>query len=135
MLGFQAADAAPIFHDRVIENPETIASAIRIGNPASWKQARAAVDESNGKIDIVTDDEIVSAQSWLAQNEGIFVEPASAAPIAGLLKGAIKFPDGSRIVCTVTGHGLKDPDAVLRSIGKFETVPATIDKVRRALGF
>ena len=135
MLGFQAAGAAPIFHDRVIEKPETIASAIRIGNPASWKQARAAVGESNGKIDIVTDDEILSAQSWLAQNEGIFVEPASAAPIAGLLKGAVKFPDGSRIVCTVTGHGLKDPDAVLRSIGKFEAVPAKIDKVRRALDF
>jgi threonine synthase len=135
MLGFQAAGAAPIFHDRVIENPETIASAIRIGNPASWKQARAAVDESKGKIDIVTDEEILSAQSWLAQNEGIFVEPASAAPIAGLLKGGEKFPDGSRVVCTVTGHGLKDPDAVLRSIGKFEPVPAKIDKVRRALGF
>jgi threonine synthase len=119
----------------VIENPETIASAIRIGNPASWKQARAAVDESKGKIDIVTDYEILEAQSWLAQNEGIFVEPASAAPIAGLLNRAGKFSDGSRIVCTVTGHGLKDPDAVLRSIGKFETVPAKIDKVRRALGF
>ena len=135
MLGFQAAGAAPIFHDRVIENPETIASAIRIGNPASWKQARAAVDESKGKIDIVTDEEILSAQSWLAQNEGVFVEPASAAPIAGLLKSAEKFPDGSRVVCTVTGHGLKDPDAVLRNIGKFEAVPAKIDKVRRALGF
>jgi threonine synthase len=135
MLGFQAAGAAPIFHDRVIENPETIASAIRIGNPASWKQARAAVDESKGKIDIVTDEEILSAQSWLARNEGIFVEPASAAPIAGLLKSAEKFPDGSRVVCTVTGHGLKDPEAVLRSIGKFEPVPAKIDKVRHALGF
>jgi threonine synthase len=135
MFGFQAAGAAPIFHDHVIENPETIASAIRIGNPASWKQARAAVDESRGKIDIVSDKEILSAQSWLARNEGIFVEPASAAPIAGLLKSADKFPDGSRIVCTVTGHGLKDPDVVLRSMGKFEPVPAKIDKVRRALGF
>ena len=135
MFGFQAAGAAPIFHDRVIENPETIASAIRIGNPASWKQARAAVDESKGKIDIVTDEEILSAQSWLAHNEGIFVEPASAAPIAGLLKTPEKFPDGSLVVCTVTGHGLKDPDAVLRKIGKFEAVPAQIDKVRRALGF
>src|SRR5438874_5409454 len=86
MLGFQAAGAAPIFHNRVIENPETIASAIRIGNPASWKQARAALDESRGDINVVTDDEILAAQNWLASNEGIFVEPASAAPIAGLLK-------------------------------------------------
>src|SRR5438477_5108333 len=85
MIGFQAAGAAPIFHDKVISNPETIASAIRIGNPASWKQARVALDESKGDIDVVTDREILAAQSWLAQNEGIFVEPASAASIAGLL--------------------------------------------------
>ena len=135
MIGFQAAGAAPIFHNRVIENPETIASAIRIGNPASWKQARAALDESKGAIDVVTDDEILAAQSWLARNEGIFVEPASAAPIAGLFRWAKKIPDCSRVVCTVTGHGLKDPDAVLRSIGKLEPIPAKIDKVRRALGF
>jgi threonine synthase len=135
MFGFQAAGAAPIFHHRVIENPETIASAIRIGNPASWKQASAALDESKGAIDIVTDDEILAAQSWLASNEGIFVEPASAAPIAGLFQGAKKFGDASRIVCTVTGHGLKDPDAIQRRIGKLETVPARTDKVRRAIGF
>src|SRR5947209_4081733 len=135
MIGFQAAGAAPIVQNKVIENPETIASAIRIGNPASWKQARAALDESKGKIDIVTDEEILEAQSWLASNEGIFVEPASAAPIAGLLKRAQKFPDGSRIVCTVTGHGLKDPDIIQRRIAKLETVPAKIDNVRRAIGF
>jgi len=135
MIGFQAAGAAPIFHNKVIANPETIASAIRIGNPASWKQARAALDESKGDIDVVTDEEILSAQSWLASNEGIFVEPASAAPIAGLLKRAGKIPDGSRIVCTVTGHGLKDPDSIQRRIGKLESVPAKIDNVRRALGF
>jgi threonine synthase len=135
MIGFQAAGAAPIFHNRVIEKPETIASAIRIGNPASWKQARAAIDESNGAIDVVSDEEILAAQSWLASHEGIFVEPASAASIAGLFKSADKIRDQSRIVCTVTGHGLKDPDAVLRNIGKLEPVPATIDKVRRALGF
>ena len=135
MLGFQAAGAAPIFHNKVIENPETIASAIRIGNPASWKQARAALDESKGNIDVVTDEEILAAQSWLASNEGIFVEPASAAPIAGLFKCAEKIPDRSRIVCTVTGHGLKDPDTIQRRIGKLETVPAKIDNVRRALGF
>src|ERR1700736_6533841 len=86
MIGFQAAGAAPIFHNRVIEKPETIASAIRIGNPASWKQARAAIEESRGAIDIVTDEEILKAQIWLARNEGIFVEPASAASVAGLFK-------------------------------------------------
>lgn len=135
MFGFQAAGAAPIVRNRVIENPETIASAIRIGNPASWKQARAALDESHGAIDVVTDEEILSAQSWLAQNEGIFVEPASAAPIAGLLKQPGKIRDGSRVVCTVTGHGLKDPDSIQRNIGKLEPIPAEIDKIRRALAF
>ena len=135
MFGFQAAGAAPIFHNRVIENPETIASAIRIGNPASWKQARTAIDESRGAVDIVTDEEILTAQRWLAQNEGIFVEAASAAPIAGLFKLQKNFPDGSQVVCTVTGHGLKDPDSIQRSIGKLEPVPPQIDKVRRALGF
>src|SRR5437588_6477996 len=83
MIGFQAAGAAPIFHDKIVAKPETIASAIRIGNPASWKQARAALDESKGDIDVVTDEEILAAQGWLASNEGIFVEPASAASIAG----------------------------------------------------
>jgi len=144
MMGFQAAGAAPIFHNRVIENPETIASAIRIGNPASWKQARAALDESKGAIDVVTDEEILTAQSWLAQMEGIFVEPASAASIAGFFKccalqvgvgPVVHVPDGSRVVCTVTGHGLKDPDTILSRIEPLERVPAEVDKVRRALGF
>ena len=135
MLGFQASGAAPIFHNRVVENPETIASAIRIGNPASWKQARAALDESRGKIDIVTDEEILAAQSWLASNEGIFVEPASAAPIAGLFKCGDEIRERSVIVCTVTGHGLKDPDVIQRRMGGLESVPAKIDNVRHALGF
>ncbi len=86
MLGFQAAGSAPIFHGRVVEQPETIASAIRIGNPASWEAAVGAIRDSGGAIDIVTDDEILSAQQWLASREGIFVEPASAASIAGLFK-------------------------------------------------
>src|ERR1700736_4930804 len=142
MIGFQAAGAAPIFYNRAIENPETIASAIRIGNPASWKQARAAIAESKGAIDIVTDAEILDAQSWLARNEGIFVEPASAASIAGFFKccdakeavhSFEKIPEGSRIVCTVTGHGLKDPDA--RKIDNIPPVPANIDNVLRAIGF
>src|SRR5438876_5434896 len=86
MIGFQAAGAAPIFYNRIVEKPETIASAIRIGNPAGWKQACAAIAESRGTIDIVSDEEILAAQSWLAKREGIFVEPASAAAIAGLFK-------------------------------------------------
>jgi len=142
MIGFQAAGAAPIFHNRVIEAPETIASAIRIGNPASWKQARAAMEESRGAIDIVTDAEILDAQAWLAKNEGIFVEPASAASIAGLFKCCTdsnarypfkKIPEQSRIVCTVTGHGLKDPDAF--SGRKFSpiSVSANIEDVAEAL--
>ena len=120
MLGFQAAGAAPIFYNKVIEKPETYATAIRIGNPASWDKANRAIRSSAGAIDIVTDEEIFAGQMWLASNEGIFVEPASAASIAGLFKmldsssgrayDAAQIPDGSRIVCTVTGHGLKDVD-------------------------
>lgn len=132
MIGIQAAGAAPIYHNRVIDNPQTIATAIRIGNPASWKQARSAVDESCGAVDIATDQEILDAQRWLARNEGIFVEPASAASIAGLLK-LQEIPNQSRIVCTVTGHGLKDPGA--QKIGTIEPIPPTIDNVLRAIGF
>ncbi len=142
MIGFQAAGAAPIFHDRRIDKPETIASAIRIGNPASWKQARAAIAESRGAIDVVSDEEILAAQNWLAQREGIFVEPASAAPIAGLFKccdssGAAysfqQIPEASRIVCTVTGHGLKDPDMIIQRMKELDSVPATVMDVRRAI--
>jgi threonine synthase len=131
MIGFQAAGSAPIFHDRVVDRPETIATAIRIGNPASWQQARAAVSESRGAIDIVSDQQILDAQKWLARNEGIFVEPASAASIAGLFKRS-QFPNGSRIVCTVTGHGLKDPDAI--KIDNLEPVAPKIDPVLKAIG-
>lgn len=142
MLGFQATRAAPIFHNQIIKQPETIASAIRIGNPASWKQARAAIEESRGAIDVVTDEEIFDAQMWLARHEGIFVEPASAAAIAGLFKccdsnGAVysfrKIPEGSRIVCTVTGHGLKDPDVIMQCMRELKPVAATLDAVRRAV--
>lgn len=143
MIGFQAAGAAPIYHDRIIEKPETIASAIRIGNPASWKQACSAITQSNGVIDIVTDDEIVEAQRWLAQSEGIFVEPASAAAIAGFFKCCDqkaaaysfgKIPQGSRIVCTVTGHGLKDPEPFAKWIGTLKAVRPDADEVRRSIG-
>ena len=136
MIGFQAAGAAPIFHDRVITHPETVASAIRIGNPASWTLATAALAESQGSIDIVTDPEILTAQSWLASHEGIFVEPASAAGVAGLFKSLDPtrsaerrlpvIPDGSRIVCTVTGHGLKDPDVAKDLCGAI--IPARAEK-------
>src|SRR5213080_2130402 len=143
MIGFQAAGAAPIFHDRRIDKPETIASAIRIGNPASWKQARVAIAESRGAIDVVSDEEILAAQNWLAQREGIFVEPASAAPIAGLFKccdssGAAysfqQIPEASRIVCTVTGHGLKDPDMIIQRMKELKPVSATTTDVRHAIG-
>ena len=143
MIGFQAIGAAPIFHDCVIGKPETVASAIRIGNPASWKQARAAIVESQGAIDVVTDEDILAAQSWLAQHEGIFVEPASAASIAGLFKWCDsndaaysfqKIREGSRIVCTVTGHGLKDPDVIIGRMEALKSVPATVNDVRRTLG-
>src|SRR5881409_3089176 len=143
MIGFQAAGAAPIFYNRVIKKPETVASAIRIGNPASWKQARAAITESKGAIDVVSDEEIVAAQSWLARREGIFVEPASAAASAGLFKccdskeakcSFKKIPEKNRIVCTVTGHGLKDPDVIQDQMEKLRSVPATVNDVRRAVG-
>ncbi|MEO5721826.1 MAG: threonine synthase [Chthoniobacterales bacterium] len=142
MLGFQAEGAAPIVRGAVVEHPETVATAIRIGNPASWEAANTAIRDSKGAIDTVTDEEILAAQQWLASHEGIFVEPASAASIAGLFKScgreAPTFPinriaEGSRIVCTVTGHGLKDPDAV-----RFSTAPAvrpTESDVLRAIGF
>jgi threonine synthase len=142
MIGFQAAGAAAIFHNRIIEKPETIASAIRIGNPASWKQARAAIAESRGAIDTVSDEEILAAQSWLAKHEGIFIEPASAAAIAGLFKccnsndaarSFQKIPQASRIVCTVTGHGLKDPDAIIQQMNELKPVAPTVNDVRRAI--
>jgi threonine synthase len=142
MLGFQAAGAAPIFYDKVIEHPETIASAIRIGNPASWKSATAAFAESKGAVDIVTDQEILEAQSWLARSEGIFVEPASAASVAGLFKccresdarfSLKNISARSKIVCTVTGHGLKDPDPFLDRLADLRAVPSRIDDILAAI--
>jgi threonine synthase len=145
MIGFQAAGAAPMFHGHVVENPETIASAIRIGNPASWEAADRAVRDSHGAIDIVTDGEILAAQQWLATREGIFVEPASAAPIAGLFKcceparspaySFAQIPEGSRIVCTVTGHGLKDPEVMMDRVTKLTAVAPIEEAVLRAIGF
>lgn len=116
MLGFQAAGAAPIVLGHPVEKPETVATAIRIGKPASWKGAEAARDESEGRIEAVTDEEILNAYSLIASTEGIFCEPASAASVAGVIKlykeGYLK--QGSLIVCTLTGNGLKDPDTVFK---------------------
>lgn len=116
MMGFQAAGAAPIVLGRVIEQPETIASAIRIGNPASWQAAVAARDESGGAIDMVSDDEIMAAYKLLADSEGVLAEPASAASVAGVIKKQREglFRRGELLVCTLTGHGLKDPDIAIR---------------------
>jgi threonine synthase len=118
MMGFQAEGAAPIVRGHIVKDPETVASAIRIGNPASWQKAVAARDESNGLIDMVSDTEILSAQQIMARREGVFAEPASAASLAGLIKMKQKGADYSqkRIVCVVTGNGLKDTDIALRDI-------------------
>ena len=115
MMGFQAEGAAPIVRGHVIAKPETVATAIRIGNPASWEQAERARDESGGLIDMVTDEEILKAYRYLAQLEGVFGEPASAASVAGLIKMAERgvIRAGDRVVCTITGHGLKDPDSAI----------------------
>jgi threonine synthase len=112
MMGWQAEGAAPIVRGERVDQPKTVATAIKIGNPASWKQAVAARDESGGTIDMVTDDEILHAYAMLASREGIFVEPASAASLAGLIKSCERgiFKGGETIVCTLTGHGLKDPE-------------------------
>jgi threonine synthase len=136
MVGFQAAGAAPIVLGRPVEKPQTVATAIRIGNPASWKAAVAARDESGGLIDMVTDDEILSAYKLLASTDGVFVEPASAAGIAGLRKYAAKgyFAEGSTLVVTLTGHGLKDPDTGMANAPSPIACEATTDAVLKAIG-
>ncbi|KAB8131805.1 threonine synthase [Gracilibacillus oryzae] len=115
MMGFEASGAAAIVHDRVFENPETVGTAIRIGNPASWQGAVSARDESNGEIDEITDEEMIAAYKWVAQNEGVFAEPASCASIAGLLKKLEegKVEKGSTVVTVLTGNGLKDPNTAI----------------------
>ena len=135
MMGFQAAGAAPIVLGRVVENPQTIATAIRIGNPASWKSAVQAADESSGKIDMVTDEQILQAYSLLAGVEGVFCEPASAASVAGVMKlsAASMLKEGDTIVCTLTGHGLKDPDTAIKSSPQPVTVKADREAVGRLL--
>jgi threonine synthase len=135
MLGFQAEGSAPIVKGHPIEKPETIATAIRIGNPASWQGATQARDESGGLIEAVTDQEISWAYKFIAEREGIFAEPASAASVAGVCKLAKRgfFEEGTRIVMTLTGSGLKDPDYALSFDDKIEAVEPTIDAVSEVL--
>src|SRR3954463_6002634 len=136
MRGFQAAGAAPIVIGAPVKTPSTIATAIRIGNPASWKQALAARDESGGAIDAVTDKRILEAYRLIAREEGVFVEPASAASVAGLLQAhaAGTLPTGARIVCTVTGNGLKDPEWAISGAPEPQTIPADVSSAADALG-
>jgi threonine synthase len=135
MFGFQAAGAAPLVHGRPVKDPDTIATAIRIGNPASWTGAIAARDESDGLIDAITDENILAAYHLLARKEGVFVEPASATSVAGLLATAAdgRLPAGSLVTCTVTGHGLKDPDTALSEVAPVEPIPVEPHAVARAL--
>ncbi len=132
MMGFQAAGAAPIVAGHPIEDPDTIATAIRIGRPASWYGATAAASESGGAISSVTDDEILAAYRYLAQEESVFCEPASAASVAGLLKAGV--PAGCTVVCVLTGHGLKDPDIAIGQIAVPTAVDADASAVRAELG-
>ena len=136
VLGFQAAKSAPIVEGRPIENPETIATAIRIGNPASWKQAEAARDESGGVIEKVTDEEITEAQKLLASTEGVFCEPASAASVAGVIKKAKEgfFTTQCEIVCILTGHGLKDPQRATKICDPMIEMPADTNAVAKVMG-
>ena len=142
MMGFQAAGACPIVEGRVFEHPETIATAIRIGNPASWKKAEAARDESGGLIDKVTDDEILEAYKIIAKKIGVFCEPASAASVAGLIKtvGSGYFNDKQtdkklKIVCVLTGHGLKDPERAIKCVSSPEAVEAKKENVLKLMGY
>ena len=144
MLGFQAEGAAPIVLGHPVKEPKTIATAIKIGNPASWKQAEGARDESGGLIDTVTDDEILAAYKLLAAKEGVFVEPASAASVAGVLKLAKKgyfndttiqrSNDKTIIVCVLTGHGLKDPDRAIASVAKPKVLKPDVNAVLKEIG-
>ena len=136
MMGWQAEGAAPIVRGHVIESPETLATAIRIGNPASWERAVAAADESQGSIDMVSDEEILDAYRLLADREGVFVEPASAASVAGLYKTFRRgeLPQGALVVCVLTGHGLKDPDLAVKCVEEPQAVPPRMETILEKLG-
>jgi len=136
MVGYQASGAAPFLRGEMVDEPETVATAIRIGHPQSWDKAWAVQKESNGWFDECSDEEILAAQKMLSTNEGIFCEPASAASLAGAIRDikSGKIPEGSKIVCTLTGHGLKDPDtAISQCSGGIHTVDATLESVKKAI--
>jgi threonine synthase len=127
--GYQAAGAAPLVEGHPIESPETVASAIRIGNPARWEDAMNAFTASRGEVRAVTDDEILSAYELLGRREGVFCEPASAASVAGLLKYGAE----GRVVCVLTGHGLKDPTTAMSQASSVVTCEPDLDEVERAV--
>ncbi len=135
MVGYQATGAAPFLRGELLDHPETVATAIRIGRPQSWDQAWSASRESQGWFDELTDEEILAAQKLLAQSEGIFCEPASAISVAGAIRDIDKgkIPQGSRVVCTLTGHGLKDPDTAIKQSTAPVTVDADMDAVKRVI--
>jgi len=136
MVGYQAAGSAPFMRGEMVNDPETVATAIRIGHPQSWDKAWVVREESDGWFDECTDDVILAAQKLLAEKEGIFCEPASATSLAGAMMDieSGKIPEGSKIVCTLTGHGLKDPDtAIEQSSRPLINVPATLEDVRKAI--
>lgn len=136
MVGYQAAGAAPFMRGAMVDDPETVATAIRIGHPQSWDKAWKVQKESNGWFDECTDEEILAAQKLLAEKEGIFCEPASATSLAGALRdiGSGKIPEGSKVICTLTGHGLKDPDtAIKQSTSPMLTVAADLASVKAAI--
>jgi len=135
MVGYQAAGAAPFLRGKTVENPETVATAIRIGNPQSWDLAKAAVAESSGWFDEVTDQELLNMQSILASKEGVFCEPASAVSVCGALRDikSGKIPEGSLITCTVTGHGLKDTATAIEGRDPVQTVDAELSSVKAAI--
>jgi threonine synthase len=145
MIGFQAEGAAPIVRGKPIKNPETIATAIRIGNPASWAQAEAARDESGGMIDMVSDKEILDAYKLLAAKDGVFAEPASCASVAGLLKlnktryftriRKMKAGKSIKIVCILTGHGLKDPDRAIKSVKPPKVIKPNLKNILQTIGY
>jgi threonine synthase len=135
MMGFQAEGAAPLVHGEVVTAPETIATAIRIGNPVRGEQALTAMTDSGGGVDLVTDDEILAAYRMLASSEGVFCEPSSASSVAGLIKAhaAGRFAPGERVVCVLTGNGLKDPDTAIAQSGSVTEIPAQYAAAEEAL--
>ncbi len=136
MVGYQASGSAPFMRGEMVDDPETVATAIRIGHPQSWDKAWKVKDESKGWFDECSDEEILAAQKLLAVNEGVFCEPASATSLAGAIRDikSGKIEEGSKIVCTLTGHGLKDPDtAIKQSTGEILTVDATLSSVKDAI--